>query len=198
MASFLADVKDFIMGKPEDSYDGYDEYDDYDEADEYESGSSRSAAYGYEDEYEEPEEEVKERVSFADRFRSRRSESRSRSRLFDREETVEDSFDFDEPAPAKKPAAQIKLVKAQSYDECRRIAGELKAMRSVVVNFEDMEIAEARRLSDFLCGTTFAQDGQIQKLSYKTYIFAVGGVDLVGSIDSAAVRDGYYTFTEER
>ena len=93
-----------------------------------------------------------------------------------------------------KDPARIVLVRATGFKEAKRIAENLKYGRSIVVNFEDLDKHEAQRLMDFLSGTTFAKDGKVQKLSHNTLIFAVGPVDLVGSIDKVReVEDEYFT-----
>lgn len=93
----------------------------------------------------------------------------------------------------KKDPARIVLVRATRFAEVKRVAENLKQDRSIVVNFEDMERGEAQRTMDFLSGTTFAKGGDVQKLSKSTYIFAVGPVDLIGSIERKQATDEYFS-----
>ncbi|MBQ1251952.1 MAG: cell division protein SepF [Firmicutes bacterium] len=95
----------------------------------------------------------------------------------------------------RRNPARIVLVRATGFNEAKRISENLKNGYSVVVNFEDLDKREAQRLMDFMSGTTFAKGGKVQKLSHNTLIFAVGPVDLVGSINKAReVEEEFFAF----
>lgn len=166
-------IKNFIMGTPSDNYDEDEYFED--------------------DEWEEEEESRREPLNFMGYFKKDRREGSRRSYL--REEQNDSYFDtgYEEERPRTTPARLI-LVKAKKFSEVKRIAENLKQNRSVIINFEDMEKAEAQRTIDFLSGTTFAQDGHIQKISHCTFIFAVGSVDLIGRIEEIKDTESYFAF----
>lgn len=169
MAMVLDTVKDFFFGKPEDEYEA--EYDnDYFEDDDF-------------------AEEESPRLN--ERSRSRYFERSRRSGLKDVEN---DGYGYDEQEKKSSVPARIVLVRAKHFSETKRIADNLKQGRSVVINFEDMEKKEAQRTLDFLSGTTFAQSGDIQRVSHCTYIFTVGPVDLIGRIEEIKDTDSYFDF----
>lgn len=167
-------IKNFIMGTPS----NYDE-EDY-----------------LEDEWEDEEEEKREPQNFMSYFKKdRRENTRNRSYVHDRDDQEDPYFDSNYEAERQKTApARLILVKAKKFSEVKRIAENLKQSRSVIINFEDMEKAEAQRTIDFMSGTTFAQDGHIQKISHCTFIFAVGSVDLIGRIEEIKDTESYFAF----
>lgn len=166
-------IKNFIMGTPGESYD--------------------EEEYLEEDEWEEGANDRREPLNFMSYFKKDRRDNTRRSYL--REEQEDSYFDtgYEEERPRTAPARLI-LVKAKKFSEVKRIAENLKQNRSVIINFEDMEKAEAQRTIDFLSGTTFAQDGHIQKISHCTFIFAVGSVDLIGRIEEIKDTESYFAF----
>jgi len=172
-------IKNFIMGNPKE--DDYDE-DEYFENDEWED-----------------EEERKEPQNFMSYFKKDRRENTRRSYARDardaRDEREDSYFNqgYEEERQSSAPARLI-LVKAKKFSEVKRIAENLKQNRSVIINFEDMEKAEAQRTIDFMSGTTFAEDGHIQKISHCTFIFAVGSVDLIGRIEEIKDTESYFAF----
>lgn len=83
--------------------------------------------------------------------------------------------------PTQRQTTMI-LVKAKSFDEVESIAQHIKERRSVIINLEDADKDVAQRMVDFLSGSVFALDGTVQKVSAATFLFATGGVDVVGQI----------------
>lgn len=166
-------VKDFFMGKPQDSYDETDSYSEENEFD-----------------FEEPEEEriSRNRTSLRDFFRG------TGRREDNREEDNDYSFNSYEEDRKSSGTTRVILIKAKRFSEVKRIAENLKRKCSVIINFEGMEKEEAQRTIDFLSGCTFAFDGHIQKISHCTFIFAVGSVDLVGRIEEMKDAESYFSF----
>jgi len=83
--------------------------------------------------------------------------------------------------PSQRQTTVI-LVKARAFDEVESIAQNIKERRSVIVNVEDVEKEVAQRMIDFLSGSVFALDGNVQKVSSGTFLFATCNVDVVGQI----------------
>lgn len=167
-------IKNFIMGNPRDNYDE----EDY-----------------LEDEWEDEETDSREPLNFMNYFKKDRRET-ARSKNYYREEPENSYYEpgYEEEQRPRRTPARVILVKAKKFSEVKRIAENLKQDRSVIINFEDMEKAEAQRTIDFMSGTTFAQDGHIQKISHCTFIFAVGSVDLIGRIEEIKDTESYFAF----
>jgi cell division inhibitor SepF len=76
------------------------------------------------------------------------------------------------------------IVKPSAYDEVQEIADHLKNRRPIIVNLEDTEKELAQRIVDFISGTTYAINGNLQKVSAGIFVFAPPNVDLQGAYPS--------------
>lgn len=72
------------------------------------------------------------------------------------------------------------VVHPEAFDEAQGICDHLKAKKPVIVNLEDVDKEEARRIVDFLSGSVYALDGNIQKVSTGIFIIAPNNVDIMG------------------
>jgi cell division inhibitor SepF len=84
------------------------------------------------------------------------------------------------PAPkaasSAKSGLSIVLAEPQSFEDGKRIADDLKAMKPVVVNLENLEHEVARRCIDFLSGTIYALSGSVEKIAESVFLFAPASV----------------------
>lgn len=143
--------------------------------------------FEYEDKYDEPEED-------------------------DEEEYDEEDYYEDEPAPAPKETPripfiggnkvvnintttklQVVLFKPDRFsDETRNIADELMKSHTVVLNLENTNKDNSRRIIDFLSGAAYASRGKIKRVATSTFIIipnSVGltGDDLLGELENNGV-----------
>ena len=65
-------------------------------------------------------------------------------------------------------------------EETRGIADELNNKHTVILNLENTQKEEARRILDFLSGVAYANDGKIKRVSTSTFIITPYNVDLSG------------------
>ena len=75
-----------------------------------------------------------------------------------------------------------------SYDDAQSIIDNLKARKPVIVNMEDLEVATAQRILDFLSGASYGLNGTIRKISRNIFVVAPANYDVVGNNGS----DGEY------
>ncbi len=95
----------------------------------------------------------------------------------------------------QKPAFQVVVYKPLSFSkDTGEIAHTLIAKNAVVVNLENTEKAESRRILDFLSGVAFAQNGKVSKVSTATYIITPYNVDLSGEEILDSFDDGTIFF----
>ena len=157
--------------------DDYDDYDDYDE---------------FDDDYEE--EKPEKRSS----FRRKKEEDY-------------DDFDDEEPrerskvtpirqAPRKQgKGMEVCVIKPTSFEDSREITETLLSNRTVVLNFEGLDVEVAQRIIDFISGSCYAIDGNLQKVSNYIFLVTPKNVDisgdlqdiLSGSIDIPTTYSGY-------
>jgi len=81
-----------------------------------------------------------------------------------------------------QPTVRVILSEPQTYDEAQMIADHLKNRRTVVVNLQRMRKENARRVVDFLSGTVYALNGQIQKVGHDIFMCTPDNVEMEGTI----------------
>lgn len=79
----------------------------------------------------------------------------------------------------KKP--RIKVVEPRLYSEVQSIADVLLNNQSVILNFRRMEKEQAKKMLDFLMGTTYAIKGDIQRLGDEIFICTPQSFEVDGS-----------------
>jgi len=75
---------------------------------------------------------------------------------------------------------KVVVMQPQKFEDAQDICDHLKNKKPVVINLEDVEKEEAQRIIDFLSGSIFALDGNIQKVSNTIFLVAPSNVDLMG------------------
>jgi cell division inhibitor SepF len=107
-----------------------------------------------------------------------------------------DLDDYDEPErPAKKPSRpvlsskprkssgsgnEVCVIKPTSIEEAREVTDTLLADRVVVLNLEGLDVDNAQRIIDFTSGSTYAINGNLQKISRYIFIITPASVDISG------------------
>lgn len=87
---------------------------------------------------------------------------------------------------------QLKVVvmQLQSFEDARDIADHLKQKKPVVINLEKLEKDVARRVVDFLSGTVYGVDGNIQKVANGIFLIAPYNVGIMGDFKDE-LRKGF-------
>ena len=73
--------------------------------------------------------------------------------------------------PVKRSSMEVCVIKPTAVEDAREIAETLLEGRTVILNFEGLDLDIAQRIIDFTSGATFSIDGNLQKIS--NYIFLV-------------------------
>ena len=139
--------------------------DDYDDDDEF---------YDEDEEFEDDEdEEVGEKKGLFGSLKNKRSAEPVR-----REEEVPT---YSKPAPARRSASQeVCIFKPSSIEDAREITETLLQGKAVVVNFEGLHVELSQRIIDFISGSCYALDGNLQKISNYIFIATPDNVDISG------------------
>ena len=77
---------------------------------------------------------------------------------------------------------QVVLVKPERYDDVTAIADHLNDKKTVVLNLETADKDTSRRIVDFLSGATYANHGNMKKVSRGTFLIVPNGVDMMGEV----------------
>lgn len=92
--------------------------------------------------------------------------------------------------------AQFKVVVLQpdTFEDAQEICDNLKSKKPVIVNLEEVDVETARRVIDFLSGSVYALDGNIQKVSNGIFLVAPYNVDIMGNFKDELRTKGYLPF----
>ncbi len=77
------------------------------------------------------------------------------------------------------------LVEPRAYSESQQIADYLKNRNSVVVNLKRVTSDQAKRIIDFLTGTIYAINGDLQKLGNGIYLCTPNNVSVQGKMSES-------------
>ncbi len=75
---------------------------------------------------------------------------------------------------------EVCVIKPNSIEDAREITETLLANRAVVLNLEGLDVAIAQRIIDFSSGSTYAINGNLQKISNYIFIITPASVDISG------------------
>ncbi|GAB4072388.1 cell division protein SepF [Barrientosiimonas marina] len=87
------------------------------------------------------------------------------------------------------PASKVVLCEPRNYNEAQEIADNVVNKRAVIINLQRVDYQQAKRIIDFLSGTVYAVNGDIQKLGDETFLCAPDNVDVSGSITEAFLEE---------
>lgn len=78
--------------------------------------------------------------------------------------------------------AKVHLFEPRVFSETQDIADELKEERSALVNLSKVDSAAKKRIVDFMSGTVYALDGDIQKVGQDIFLCTPNSVSVEGEI----------------
>lgn len=100
----------------------------------------------------------------------------------EQKKTLEESkiVDFSRSFSEGKGMINMKviIVEPTVFDDVQQVANCLKENRPVLVNFERTESSIARRIVDFISGTTYALSGEIKKVGHNVYLCVPNNVNV--------------------
>lgn len=81
-------------------------------------------------------------------------------------------------AAGSAPNMKVVVIQPRSLDDSQQIANCLKEKRPVVINFEGVDDQLYRRILDFVSGTTYALDGNVNSISTRVWLFSPKNVNV--------------------
>ncbi|MFZ5639202.1 MAG: cell division protein SepF [Bacillota bacterium] len=106
------------------------------------------------------------------------------------EDEIMDTEDTQQQAKSKKKGTlfnlhsqkntRVVVCEPKSFDECKAIADNLKSHRAVIINLEDSDMELAKRVVDFISGTTYALNGSMQKVGNGIFLFVPNNMEIAG------------------
>ena len=83
---------------------------------------------------------------------------------------------------AEASNTKVCLFEPRVFSETQDIADELKNERATLVNLTKVDHSQKKRIVDFLSGTVYALDGDIQKVGTDIFLCTPNSVGVKGEI----------------
>jgi cell division inhibitor SepF len=99
--------------------------------------------------------------------------------------TVEHSF------VEESSSYNIVTLQPRSYSEARKVGEYYREGNPVIINLDDMEESERKRLVDFASGLVFGLHGRIERISLKVFLLSPANVN-VSNEDRTAAQATFY------
>lgn len=80
-------------------------------------------------------------------------------------------------APQK---SKISIIEPRTYSEVKDIADMILKNNTVILNFRRIEKEQAKKILDFLAGTVYAINGDIQRVGEEIFVCTPSNVDIDG------------------
>jgi|LFRM01.1.fsa_nt_gb cell division inhibitor SepF len=89
-------------------------------------------------------------------------------------------------------AAALNIVKPERFEDAMDIVNNIRSGQIIVINTSLMELKTAQRLLDFISGSTFALDGDIQEVMECVYVVTPAGVAMKNNVRSESVMKNLF------
>lgn len=89
---------------------------------------------------------------------------------------------------------KIAIIEPRTYTEAKDIAKAIFRNEVVIINFRLVEEAQARRIVDFLTGTVYALDGDIQRLDGLMFICTPPNMEIDSAVAKSLLRTQFSDF----
>ncbi|MFA5479517.1 MAG: cell division protein SepF [Candidatus Muiribacteriota bacterium] len=66
---------------------------------------------------------------------------------------------------------EVMIVTVESFEDAKKITAYLRQRKGIILNLRNVIKEEAKRIIDFVCGTTFALNGNMQKIADDIFFF---------------------------
>lgn len=134
------------------------------------------------DDFEDEEEEAPRRKS------SRRSQEEDTPVSYSvvgnksKEKTAKQTQKVTPMRTSRKSSSNMEVcvIKPISFEDAREITETLLSNRTVILNLEGLNLDIAQRIIDFTCGSSYAINGNLQKISDYIFIVTPAQVDITG------------------
>ena len=125
------------------------------------------------------EERIKEERNFEPE-----EEEESFAMNHDRSDSSRNVVDFQSAASARETSTvtnmkmKVIVIEPKTFDDAQQVANNLREKKPVVINFEKTEAEDAKRIIDFISGTTYALNGEIKKVGHNVFLCAPSNVNV--------------------
>ena len=102
----------------------------------------------------------------------------------ERSDSSRNVVDFQSAASARESSSvtnmkmKVIVIEPKTFDDAQQVANNLREKKPVVINFEKTEAEDAKRIIDFISGTTYALNGEIKKVGHNVFLCAPSNVNV--------------------
>jgi len=75
---------------------------------------------------------------------------------------------------------EVVVIQPESYAEAQDVCDHVKSQRPVIINLEQMDRAVAQRIMDFVSGSCYTLNGELQRITNNIFIIAPENIDVAG------------------
>ncbi len=194
---FLDNLKDRILGNPDDDYydDDYDNYEDEEEEEKATTGilgNTRRPEADSVSVYTRSGRPLKEQAAPA-----YEPERRSYNRADNGYDSYSqaDNMAAREPIAARMPAATLPpyVLRPVAYDDVQAVVRRVRTNQAVVLVFKQTDLEVAKRILDFCFGLSFGVNGSVEELGDRVFAVVPAGVSISQADIDRLVADGTIT-----
>ena len=91
-----------------------------------------------------------------------------------------------QPALMEEGSYNIISLQPRSYSEMRKVGEHFREGNPVIINLDDTEESERKRLVDFASGLVFGLQGRIEKISLRVFLLSPANVTVSNEDKTAA------------
>lgn len=96
-------------------------------------------------------------------------------------------------SPTELDAAyRIVTLQPRSYSEARKMGEYYREGNPVIINLDDMEESERKRLVDFASGLVFGLHGRIERVSLKVFLLSPANINVSSEDKTAAAQASFF------
>lgn len=160
-------MKDLVLGSDE-----YDDFEDVEQGDEYEDAPVKSSSSSY-----EPFEKFEPMESFEAK-KSEKNKVVDFSSAATSAPTYQRSTSSSSSNSASRP--HVVVAKLEKFEDVGEVAKSINEKRMVIINLENADNATTQRIIDFIYGVTIANNSELKRVAFRTYIIKPAGYDYTG------------------
>ncbi len=85
---------------------------------------------------------------------------------------------------------EVVVMHPTTYDEAQEICDHIKSKKPCIINLENMDHAIAQRIMDFISGSCYTLDGNMQRVTNNIFLIAPENVDILGDFQEELKSNG--------
>lgn len=85
---------------------------------------------------------------------------------------------------------EVVVIQPETYDEAQDICDHIKSQRPVIINLENMDRNIAQRIMDFVSGSCYTLNGNLQRVTNNIFIIAPENIDVAGDFREELKSNG--------